>query len=683
MRTEIYIEDQRLDLTQDISAELTYSIDEIQDFGTRNTSFSKTIILPGNANNNKIFGHVFDFNRSTPYDPEEQNYGYNFNPAATARCVILIDKIQVFKGVLRLLEIVIDNQLIEYECAVFGELGGFVSALGNNRLENLDFSSYDIAWNFTNIQNSWNNVTGGGIYFPLIDYGSLSGNKVDFDFKAFRPAFYVREILNKIITASGYTWDFPLLSTALFDRLVIPNNQLTLFTSSTKVFQSAFTTGTYTSGSNLPMTVSTAGLFTGTSPITYTGTEPLNINITASITLYLNSLSSNPNNTVLFRVIKNSTIIKEEVRILTEFPQQYANVDLSVSGISVVQSDVLYFVIVQNIVSYEILGGGVRLDNSVSVDVPTGYNETILMNGCLPKGIFQRDFFSSIVKMFNLYVVEDKFVDKKLVIKPFIDFYSYTASAQYDWSNKMDRAKPIRLKPMSELNARFYHFAYKPDSDYYGDNYRKKYNEGYGDLIEDTQIEYVKETEKVEVIFAATPLYQYLGTDKIYSAIYKLSNTKQSEDPMDSVIRILQAQKITNRVSWAMKNGGTTLATYNDYGYAGHLFFDSASFTATNLNPTSDINFGAPAEIYFRVQQYTSANLFNSYWSEYIAEITDKDSKLLTAQIKLNDVDIYNLDFGKLLYIDGSLWRLNRILDYNPIALQTTKCEFLKVIELI
>jgi hypothetical protein len=305
------------------------------------------------------------------------------------------------------------------------------------------------------------------------------------------------------------------------------------------------------------------------------------------------------------------------------------------------------------------------------------------MNDCLPKGIFQRDFFSSIVKMFNLYVVEDKFVEKKLVIKPFIDFYSYTASPQYDWSNKMDRSKPMRLKPMSELNARYYNFAFKPDSDYYGENYRKKYNEGYGDWIEDTLTEFVKETEKVEVIFAASPLYQFLGTDKIYPAIYKLSNTRQSEDPMDSVIRIMQAQKITNRVSWNMLNAGTTLATYNDYGYAGHLFFNSASFTASNLNPTSDINFGAPAEIYFRVQQYPSANLFNSYWSEYIAEITDKDSKLLTAQIKLNDTDIYNLDFGKLLYIDGSLWRLNRILDYNPIAMQTTKCEFLKVIELI
>ena len=681
MRTEIYIEDQRLDLTQDISAELTYSIDEIQDFGTRNTSFSKTIILPGNANNNKIFGHVFDFNRSTPYDPEIQNYGYNFNPAATARCVILIDKIQVFKGVLRLLEIVIDNQLIEYECAVFGELGGFVSALGNNRLENLDFSSYNIAWNFTNIQNSWNNVTGGGVYFPLIDYGGLSGNKVDFDFKAFRPAFYVREILDKIITASGYTWDFPLLSTALFDRLVIPNNQLRINSLTTQVFDADFTIGTYSNPTYIPMTVITAGSFTGTNPITYTATEPLNLNITCRPIGQVNTLTSTPG-TVTFRLKKNGAILREESRFVPT-SNFYVNFNLDVFGVNVVQSDIISVEVSSNIVSYQSFGGQFTLDSSVPVEVPIAYNDVIRMNDCLPKGIFQRDFFSSIVKMFNLYVVEDKFVDKKLVIKPFIDFYSYTASAQYDWSNKMDRAKPIRLKPMSEVNARYYQFAYKADSDYYGDNYRKKYNQGYGDFIEDTESEFVKETEKVEIIFAGTALYQYLGTDKIYSAIYKLSNTKQSEDPMDSVIRILQAQKITNRVSWAMKNGGTTLATYNDYGYAGHLFFDSASFTATNLNPTSDINFGAPAEIYFRVQQYTSANLFNSYWSEYIAEITDKDSKLLTAQIKLNDVDIYNLDFGKLLYIDGSLWRLNRILDYNPIALQTTKCEFLKVIELI
>ena len=145
---------------------------------------------------------------------------------------------------------------------------------------------------------------------------------------------------------------------------------------------------------------------------------------------------------------------------------------------------------------------------------------------------------------------------------------------------------------------------------------------------------------------------------------------------MDSVIRILQAKKVTGRATWALTNGlgGSTLASYTAYGYAGHV--------NDPLNPTDDINWGSPKELYFTTTSYTTANLFNGYWSEYIAEITDKDSKLLTCSLKLNEVDIYNLDFSKLIYIDGSLWRLNKVLDYNPMDFNTTKVELLKVIEL-
>ena len=59
--TEIYIEDYKLDLLQDISTEFNYTIDDIVDFGSKNTSFSKTINISGTATNNKIFGFVFDF----------------------------------------------------------------------------------------------------------------------------------------------------------------------------------------------------------------------------------------------------------------------------------------------------------------------------------------------------------------------------------------------------------------------------------------------------------------------------------------------------------------------------------------------------------------------------------------------------------------------------------------------
>jgi hypothetical protein len=34
-----------------------------------------------------------------------------------------------------------------------------------------------------------------------------------------------------------------------------------------------------------------------------------------------------------------------------------------------------------------------------------------------------------------------------------------------------------------------------------------------------------------------------------------------------------------------------------------------------------------------------------------------------------------------LIWIDGALWRLNNIQDFNPMDIGTTKAEFLKVIE--
>ena len=166
----------------------------------------------------------------------------------------------------------------------------------------------------------------------------------------------------------------------------------------------------------------------------------------------------------------------------------------------------------------------------------------------------------------------------------------------------------------------------------------------------------------------------YTGEDKVFSTILKLSNTS-TEDKTEHNIRILQAKKLTGVTSYAIKNGGTTLANKTDYGYAGHL--DDPD------NPTADINFGSPKELYFVLATaYPSANLFNGYWSENIAEITDKDSKLLTCNVFLKETDIYGLDFSKLIYINGSLWRINKVMDYNPLDRQTTKVEFLKVIEL-
>jgi hypothetical protein len=137
----------------------------------------------------------------------------------------------------------------------------------------------------------------------------------------------------------------------------------------------------------------------------------------------------------------------------------------------------------------------------------------------------------------------------------------------------------------------------------------------------------------------------------------------------------MQAKKITGVASWAIKNNGTTLGSGTAYGYAGHLD-DPAT-------PSFDLCFSPPEELSFEIDNYTPNNLFNDYWDSYMAEITDKDSRLLTCTMKLSYKDVYKLDFSKLIWIDGVLYRLNKITDFNATNEDVCSVELLKVINRI
>ena len=682
--TEIYVEDYKLDLLQDISTEFTYTIDDITDFGSKNTSFSKTISLSGTAINNQIFGFVFDLGNANFFDNNLPNVNYNFNASKAAQCKIFIDKVQIFKGTLRILEIVIDGKTIEYQCSVFGELGGFITSLGNSRLEDLDFSAYDHTYNVSNITNSWDSITGAGYYYPLIDFGNVSTGtygtyKKDFQVSTFRPALYIAEYIDKIFAGTDYTYSLDLEGgdLALFNRLIIPHNQKVLSNSSNIQLKATPIFKTYSGFYNefyLEFDTTTLGNFTLTNTntrFTYIGTtNVVNISFNIGAQWYIG-----PNATL--RLLKNGSTI-DSYNIGVGFFGNNFQTTFNLTNYTINVNDYFEVRVDWTLGSAQYLmnvlySSGLNMTTTSTQLVPINYNENIKINNIIPKGIFQRDFFLSICKMFNLYVYDDKWIDKKIIIKPYIDFYPTVSDNSYDWSNKIDRSKPLSIKPMSELNARYYQYKYATDNDYYNENYSKKYTQGYGDIIYDTEFDFSKNTETTDIIFAPSVLFQQTGTDKIYPAIYKLSNNNTKEDVMDSVIRIMQVKKKTSVASWSIMNGATVLSSQTTYGYAGHL--DDPN------TPANDINFGVPKELSFTPTTYPTTNLFNAYHSEYIAEITDKDSKLLTCSALLNTVDILNLDFSKYIWIDGVLFRLNKVDGFNPMEYNTTKISLLKVIE--
>lgn len=682
MNTEIYIENSRLDISADISSLITFGLDDIKDFSSRSTSWSKTIILPGTANNNKVFGHIFQIGQSNQFVPANDNVGYNFNASKSADCIIFQDQVQTFIGVLRLMQINISSGRIEYEVSVFGTLAGLNVKLSSGFLDQLDFSAYNQIFSAANIIASWDNPGGSGLYYPLIDYGQYSVDKKDWDIRTFRPALYVKEYIDKMFENAGYRYSSVLFNTTRFKKLIVPNNQKKLVAISSKALDVSY------SGSGQQLTdpsasinfllpnVLTLGDFVTSDNRTYSynGASTISGMFKVNINGTFRYQQANPIEFNLKVSLFTSVGVEEYYFNNNNYNLQNFNVNLS-KTLSLNTGDIVRVQasgVDANGDTYDLIALGISLSFDSAGLLPVSINpgDSLKINDTLPKNIRQIDFLVSIVKLFNLYVYEDRFDKNLIYITPYIDFYGTNSSNSVDWSYKLNRDKVLQIKPMSEINAKKYEFKYKQDSDYYNDLYAKRYGQGYGSYVFDSQFEFSEQTKSFEIIFSATPLVGYLGEDKVISTILKLSNG--IEEQIDSNIRILQSKKISGVTSWDILNNGTPIANTTSYGYAGH--FDDPDA------PSNDLNFGALKELFFVL---VSGNLmdtqFNVYWSSYMAEITDKDSKLVSGSFYLNTKDIVDLDFSRFIYLDGVLFRLVKIEDYNMSTPAECKVDLLKV----
>ena len=283
----------------------------------------------------------------------------------------------------------------------------------------------------------------------------------------------------------------------------------------------------------------------------------------------------------------------------------------------------------------------------------------------------QRDFFMSIVKMFNLYVQADSQNDRHLIIEPREDFLT---SDIVDWSQKLDNSKDVSYLPMGALDSKDYLYKYKQDKDYYNELYNATWDEVYGQEKYEITNDFLKNEFKTELIFSPTCSVGKDYNQMVLPTIKKYDESLASghnEIRLMSNIRILYFGGMKTGYWRHYHAGGIT--TNLTYPYAGH--YDDP------FNPTLDLNFGLTKEIYydntFAPITLTDNNLFNKYHKKFIEEITDVNSKVVRAYFNLTPSDIKNLSFRKQFRFNNAYFRLNKIENYNPSEL--TMCEFLKI----
>jgi hypothetical protein len=701
-----------IDLLDNIPYSLNYAIADIREPDKRNSSYSKTIKIPGSKSNNIIFAHIFEINIQS-----------NFNANLKTPCRLYVDELLQMQGFLQLLKInKTDDNQIEYEVAIKGNVGNIFTDWADLQLTDLDLSAYNHTYDKTAQKASWVATYGEGYVYPMIDYCIVNGsNGLTFDVENFYPAIYVKQYIDSMFTKAGYTYSSAFFDSAFFKRLIIPFNATTLLLSEAELTSRYFKANRSANYIGKTLTSTAASQF-----LAYTTSAPVKIQINTDV-----SDVSNQFNTTTFEATiaeKGSYIFTSSISFnlsfsgLTTSPSTLPfdfNVYFIIgifdsSGVLVTTLGTGYYIVPSQVITnggtsstYVMLFStqtvtilaGQKLCVSFSLDsivlnqagvinlnilagsyfenkaINTGIfdGDSLVMNDmAIPRNIKIKDFFTSIIKMFNLYIETDKTIANKLYIEPRNDFYSVGVTK--DWTDKLSIDRVMDIDPMGELNASRYTFKYKEDKDYYNQKYQNGFLEPYGTMNKDIDTDFIKGTKTIDIIFSPTPLSKTGTTDRIISQISTLGNDGLGLTNIKNCnLRILYFDLKNTNDSWTYTGSVSGTTTETTYPYAGHV--------DTPLLPTFDLNFGVPQDIYYITTAYTNNNLYNKFYKKYIEEITDKDSKIITAYFYLTPLDIYLLDFRNQFFVDGNLLRLNKIYDYNPLSNELTKCEFIKIKE--
>lgn len=685
-RTQIYLEGVALDLDKNVDIDFTYSIADISDFEKRTTTFSKTVVLPGTAHNSFLLGNYFDFNINNDYSNTIDNVGVNFNPLKKAFTKVTLDNVEVFVGVLRLLEITSKDGEIQYQCALFGSLGGLFSTLGEKLLTDLDLDDLNHVYNITTIQNSWDttDLVADGYVYPNANYGlGVNEALTQFDVKNFRPAISVKRLFDEIVTQAGYNYTGDFWDSNNLDKLILQNGE-EKFSAFYGLLASATFQERTTAGSLIMNVISENGLNVDTNRITNEGADPLNIKLEFSFDV-TNSMALYQSAVAQIYQYNSSNVIKTTKEFLLGFgtggtPSSY-NVSFEMTSI-LEGGDYLALGFATKNIFGEDAPATFTVHNTSSVNVnnvtassknPAIYGTTILGKSIVPEGIKQSEFIKNIINLFNLYIIQDPDNEFNLTFIPYPQFYDGNI---IDWTDKKDLGKGFSIKPSTEFIPKSYSFKYKDDTDYYSKTYKNKYAANYGDLTYETQNEFSKDDTKAEFFFSLAPLsFSGIG---LMAQLYDI-NTDGTYKQVKCNAKLAFWGGKKSCIAYTIRNAETTLVSgITNYGYAGHIY-NPASI---GLGSLDDLVFNPPKETYFNIPIYPSVNLYYLFYKQFIDSQNNKDTKLITLYLLLNAIDIMNLSFRKYIRMDNGIYYLNKIDGYNPLGNELTKVELLRIVAL-
>jgi len=310
----------------------------------------------------------------------------------------------------------------------------------------------------------------------------------------------------------------------------------------------------------------------------------------------------------------------------------------------------------------------------------------------------QVDFIKDVITMFRLVMQPDPLRPNHFIIEPWKDFIG--SGDVYDWSNKMIRQKDFVSEPLFNTQSAVIEFTKQEDEDYINTFHQDNNKHAYGWLRFDSQNELLKGKRDVEVTgIAPTPIDQIIdtqGSSAHTNPEFILPHIFEVDDgdrvPIKPKTRFLFYNGLvtTDGTTWYFKTGPSSqiaMVTYplvSPYEYWPIQNVPEAppnpAINTLNLNFANDTRYymdPAPAAAYGQLPN----TLFEIFWARYISSLYNKFSRRVTAYFTLNNVDLQNLTFDDVIFVDGKYYRPEKIIDAEIGQRTAVKVQLINILD--
>ena len=712
---------QFLDLYATQPIKLNLSVEDITNAEAKSV-FSRTFRVPATRNNNQFF--------KTAFEVEGQDYDVTVKKPAE----IIVDGAEFRQGHIRLQKVYVNESKdrIDYEIVFLGETRDFSSAIGDRPMCDLLMTDLAHVKSGDNIVTSWNTYpTGsftsndglafGNVVYPMIDHGNSydsDGNIEQADFNPtsthnifqgpytgsalktlevsrMKPMIRVKRCLDELFANAGYQYESVFLDSEFFKQIYlsafgneaevyVPEDITSINTFSAQDFNDQGADdylevqeiisdpgGNYGAASIYTVPNTAPGLYTFDATCLYTGSETR-----SGVTQYLDG------------------------RLLLVDPDTYipgTNTGVYVTGAWGSGSGQI--ITVQGQFT---LGAGDRVavyceqDGTGDSRVRNKEFQCLVAPGqSLPSNGFdcdykQIEFLKDVLTTFRLVMAPKRNEPTTFIIEPFVN---YVASGDlHDWSDKLVNEKDFQIEPLFFTQSDEIEFKHEADDDFINKYHRDAYKDTYGYLRFDSGNELLTGKREISTKWAPTPMARLDGTDADSPFIIPKLLVKESGDlgtenlPIKPKSRFLFYNGLQQTGGNGHQNHWYLQGIQGDQSNDSWSVYPLASYSSEwplesggiILNWFNDIGYWGNAVTGYPSQGGQS--LYNTYWGGYIDSLYSKFARRVTANFILNNVDLQDFSFDDVIFVNGSYYRPEKIIDAEIGDLGVTKVELIKLL---